>query len=68
MFRVEAVTGECKVVVFSPSHSKSIARMGVDEIENVVDIWIDEYKQLFAKEDIQNVQIFENKGDGKPSH
>ena len=42
--------------------------MGVDEIENVVDIWIDEYKQLFAKEDIQNVQIFENKGDGKPSH
>lgn len=55
-------TGICKVICFSPDHSKSLADMNVESIAKVVEAWQDEYKTLGALEGINYVQIFENKG------
>ncbi|MFG6687197.1 galactose-1-phosphate uridylyltransferase, partial [Mariniflexile sp. HNIBRBA6329] len=54
--------GICKVICFSPDHSKSLADMQPSEIEKVVFAWQREYKELAANKLINYVQIFENKG------
>ncbi|MEW4925631.1 UDP-glucose--hexose-1-phosphate uridylyltransferase [Algibacter sp. 2305UL17-15] len=58
----ESETGICKVICFSPDHSKSLADMSAEEIQKVVFAWQREYKELAAKPNINYVQIFENKG------
>ncbi len=54
--------GICKVVCFSPDHSKSIAQMTIPEIAKVVKVWKNEYNELGSHDFINYVQIFENKG------
>lgn len=54
--------GICKVICFSPDHSKTLANMESTEISKVVKTWQNEYKELSKKEFINYIQIFENKG------
>ncbi len=58
--RTEA--GICKVVCFSPDHSKTLPTMSIDEIFQVVNLWKKEYYELGSMEKINHVMIFENKG------
>lgn len=62
LLQAQSETGICKVICFSPDHSKSLAEMSVEAIEKVVDTWKDEYVTLGKEESINYVQIFENKG------
>lgn len=55
-------SGICRVVCFSPRHDLTLARMPVVEIRRVVDLWAAERAELAGREDIQYVQIFENRG------
>jgi UDPglucose--hexose-1-phosphate uridylyltransferase len=55
--------GICKVVCFSPRHDLTLAGMELPEIENVIRIWREEYKNLGALPYINYVQIFENRGE-----
>lgn len=61
-FQVKSEQGICKVICFSPDHSKSLADMSVDAIAKVVATWSKEYTELAANPVINYVQIFENKG------
>lgn len=54
--------GICRVVCFSPRHDLTLARMSTPDIEHVVRVWQDQYKDLGAKPFINHVQIFENRG------
>lgn len=54
--------GICRVVNFSPRHDLTLAEMSEEEIEKVIDTWIDEFKMLSSKPFINYIQIFENKG------
>lgn len=62
LFRAESEKGICKVICFSPDHSKSLAEMEVEDIKKVVHVWQEEYATLGENEMINYVQIFENKG------
>jgi len=62
LFMAKSEQGICKVVCFSPDHSKSLAQMNVASIKNVIDVWKKEYLELGANDSINYVQIFENKG------
>lgn len=62
LLKAESEQGICKVICFSPDHSKSLAQMDIKDIENVIEIWKREYLELGAIENINYVQIFENKG------
>lgn len=55
--------GICKVVCFSPRHDLTIADMEISDIRTVIDTWTNEYEELTSREDINYVQIFENKGE-----
>jgi len=59
----EAEPGICKVVCFSPRHDLTLAEMDVNDIRSVVDSWVDEFNSLGNREEINYVQIFENKGE-----
>jgi UDPglucose--hexose-1-phosphate uridylyltransferase len=60
LFRSKSVTGECRVICFSPRHDLTLPEMSESDIRNVVDVWADQIDELGEK--YQWVQIFENKG------
>ena len=60
LFRCEDVSGACRVVCFSPDHSKTLALLTPSEIERVITTWIHEVETLGKR--FPWVQIFENKG------
>ncbi|MFB9057425.1 UDP-glucose--hexose-1-phosphate uridylyltransferase [Mariniflexile ostreae] len=62
LMKAQSETGICKVICFSPDHSKSLAHMNPNEIQKVVFAWQKEFKLLAENPDINYVQIFENKG------
>jgi UDPglucose--hexose-1-phosphate uridylyltransferase len=62
LLQAQSETGICKVICFSPDHSKSLAEMSIEAIGKVVISWKEEYEILGSKESINYVQIFENKG------
>ena len=55
--------GICRVVCFAPRHDLTLARMPVDAVGRVVDVWVEEYRQLGDLPFIHHVQIFENRGE-----
>lgn len=57
----ETVSGECRVICFSKRHDLTLADMTVEEIELVINIWIDQTKDL--QKHFNWIQIFENKGE-----
>jgi len=62
LLKAETETGICKVICFSPDHSKSLAQMASEDIEKVILAWQSEYLSLGKLDFVNYVQIFENKG------
>jgi UDPglucose--hexose-1-phosphate uridylyltransferase len=62
-FRVQAETGICRVICFSPRHDLTLPEMEVGDIRRVVDVWCEQVAELGARPDIRYVQLFENKGE-----
>mgnify|MGYP001792179006 FL=1 len=60
LFRAETTSGVCRVICFSPDHSKSLPELPLTTIEEIVDVWIAQAEELGAR--FSNIQIFENKG------
>ena len=58
----EGEPGTCRVVCFLPRHDLTIARMTVEAIRKVVDVWTEQYVELGGSPEINWVQIFENRG------
>ena len=58
----EGESGVCRVICFSPRHDLTLAKMSVEEIRTVVDVWVEQMVELGSREDIGYVQIFENRG------
>jgi len=54
--------GTCRVICFSPRHDLTLPEMDPGQVRKVVDLWVDEYAELGGREQINYVQIFENKG------
>lgn len=60
--RVEPVHGTCRVICFSPVHNTTMAELSSLEIEDIYQLWQQEYTELSKESRIKNVLIFENKG------
>lgn len=60
LFRFEPVTGTCRVICFSPDHSKTLPQLSQAQVRAVVDCWATQTKEL-GRDNVW-VQIFENKG------
>lgn len=62
LFVAEKETGICRVVCFSPLHNASFPDLPGEQIEAVIETWIDQTLDLMNYKFIRYVQIFENKG------
>ena len=58
----EGELGICRVLCFSPRHDLTLATMDLKEIETVVNVWTEQFRELGALSQINYVQIFENRG------
>jgi len=61
LFQSVAISGECRVICFSPRHDLTLPQMPVPAIRKVVDVWANQITDLGAK--YNWVQVFENKGE-----
>jgi UDPglucose--hexose-1-phosphate uridylyltransferase len=60
LFQINAEQGVCRVICFSPDHSKSLPLLTDEEMQAVIKTWINESAELGKT--YASVQIFENKG------
>jgi UDPglucose--hexose-1-phosphate uridylyltransferase len=60
LLRVEAATGECRVICFSPRHDLTLATMDHGDLVRVVDLWRTQLDDLLGTN--RWVQIFETRG------
>lgn len=60
LFVVQSQRGTCRVICYSPDHSRTLAQLEVSQIRAIINTWILQYQQLSATH--QWVQVFENKG------
>lgn len=61
LIQYRSIQGTCRVVCFSPRHDLTLPEMGADGIRSVIDVWIEESKELGKR--YSWVQVFENKGE-----
>ena len=52
----------CEVVLYSPRHDAQLWSLGVDGVRRVVDLWADRTAALGARDDVDYVLVFENRG------
>jgi UDPglucose--hexose-1-phosphate uridylyltransferase len=55
----EPVHGGCDVLIFHPRHDLTLARLGIPEIEKIIEEWQAIYLKRGRQEGIEYVQIFE---------
>jgi UDPglucose--hexose-1-phosphate uridylyltransferase len=55
--------GRCEVVMYTSTHTGSLATLTADELAQVVAIWCDRSEELWADERIEAVLAFENRGE-----
>ena len=60
LFRFEPVSGTCRVICFSPDHSKTLPELSQAQVRTIVDCWASQTEELGR--DHAWVQLFENKG------
>ena len=53
----------CEVVVYTPEHELTLARLPLDRVRLLVDVWADRYRELGSRPEVNYVYIFENKGE-----
>jgi UDPglucose--hexose-1-phosphate uridylyltransferase len=54
--------GICRVVCFSERHDLALALMTQEEIRKVIDVWVEQNRELGSIPWVNHVQIFENHG------
>lgn len=62
LYPVHPGQGECEVIVYSPVHNTTLAREPVEQIYKLILVWIDRFRELSARDYVEYVFIFENKG------
>jgi UDPglucose--hexose-1-phosphate uridylyltransferase len=60
---VRPATTGCEVVVYTPEHELTLARLPVERVRLLVDVWADRYRELGARPEVEYVYVFENKGE-----
>jgi UDPglucose--hexose-1-phosphate uridylyltransferase len=58
----ETEPGLCRVICFSPRHDLTLATMSSEAIEIVVHTWMGQFRELGGLDNVNHVQIFENRG------
>jgi UDPglucose--hexose-1-phosphate uridylyltransferase len=62
-YRARRADGLARVICYSPRHDLTLAQMTVNEIAAIVATWQQQTRDLGTRPEVQQVLIFENKGE-----
>src|SRR5215510_417462 len=62
-YKNQSARGIARIVCYSPRHNLSLAQLEAPEIENLLNVWQDQYLDLASNAEINHVLIFENNGE-----
>jgi UDPglucose--hexose-1-phosphate uridylyltransferase len=63
IYRNQPARGVCRVICYSPKHNLSPGQLGQRDVEKLVGVWREQYRELGARPEINCVLIFENRGE-----
>ncbi len=63
LYQNRPARGVARVVCYSPKHNLTLAELNVDQIQQLLQVWREQYDELGRMPDIKHVLIFENKGE-----
>ncbi|MBA3320468.1 MAG: galactose-1-phosphate uridylyltransferase, partial [Pyrinomonadaceae bacterium] len=63
LYPVRPGQGVCEVVLYSPRHDSTLAQEPVEQIDKLVQVWTDRFRILGARDFVDYVFEFENKGE-----
>jgi UDPglucose--hexose-1-phosphate uridylyltransferase len=63
IYRNQPAQGIARVVCYSPKHNLTLSELELEDVENLVHVWQDQYVELGDRPEISHVLIFENKGE-----
>jgi UDPglucose--hexose-1-phosphate uridylyltransferase len=63
IFRSRPAEGVARVVCYSPHHGLSLGALPVEEIDGLLAVWQDQYRELGARTEVNHVLVFENRGE-----
>jgi len=62
LYRCKPSKGVCEIIIYTPQHDTTLADLSVENIEAVVGLWCQRFKELGGRDYVKYVFIFENKG------
>lgn len=63
IYRNQPATGVARVVCYSPRHDLTLGELEPAEVENLLRVWQEQYRELGSRAEINHVLMFENKGE-----
>ncbi|MGB9857834.1 MAG: galactose-1-phosphate uridylyltransferase [Dictyoglomaceae bacterium] len=63
IYKLRGGQGVCEVVLYTMDHDSSLSRMPLTQIEKLILVWEDRFKDLSSLDFIKYVLIFENRGE-----
>ena len=60
IYRSRPAQGIARVVCYSPKHNLTLAELTIDEIQQLLNVWREQYEELGRLADINHVLMFEN--------
>jgi UDPglucose--hexose-1-phosphate uridylyltransferase len=63
LYQNRPAQGVARVVCYSPTHNLTLAELNVDQIQQLICVWREQYEDLGRLPEIKHVLVFENKGE-----
>jgi UDPglucose--hexose-1-phosphate uridylyltransferase len=63
VYRSRPARGIARVVCYSPRHDLTLAELELTEVDRLLEVWQEQYRDLGSREGIDHVLVFENKGE-----
>jgi UDPglucose--hexose-1-phosphate uridylyltransferase len=63
IYRTRPARGVARVVCYSPRHDLTLAQLEVSEVDRLLAVWQEQYRELGARPEVDHVLFFENKGE-----
>jgi UDPglucose--hexose-1-phosphate uridylyltransferase len=63
VYRSRPARGIARVVCYSPRHDLTLAELELNEVDRLLDVWQEQYRDLGSRDGIDHVLVFENKGE-----
>jgi UDPglucose--hexose-1-phosphate uridylyltransferase len=63
IYRNRPASGLARVVCYSPRHDLTLAELEQADVDRLLEVWQEQYRDLGGRDGIEHVLVFENKGE-----